>query len=59
MQLDKDAAIPMRDGAVPRADVFRPGEHDDRMDRPPQIFGGTHSVHVGCDTPSSLLPMLS
>ena len=35
-------------------------QHDDPVDRPPQIFGGTHTIHAGGDTPSSLLlPMLS
>jgi predicted acyl esterase len=29
--------------------------HDDPIDRPPEVFGGTVTVHTGPDTPSQLL----
>jgi hypothetical protein len=30
-------------------------QHDDPQDRPPEVFGGTNTIHTGGDTPSSLL----
>lgn len=35
-------------------------QHDDPADRPPEVFGGTHTIHCGGQTPSSLLlPVIS
>ena len=35
-------------------------QHDDPQDRPPEVFGGTNTIHTGGDTPSSLLlPVIS
>lgn len=34
--------------------------HDDPQDRPPEVFGGMNHIHLGGDTPSSLLlPVIS
>jgi sugar lactone lactonase YvrE len=30
-------------------------QHDDPQDRPPEVFGGTNTIHTGGDTPSFLL----
>jgi len=35
-------------------------QHEDARDRPPEVFGGTNAIHVGGDTPASLLlPVLA